>query len=61
MRVFVVDSHPVFREGLKSVLSNSRDVTVIGEADTCQDLLQKIAGECDLITLDGELDSLALL
>jgi two-component system, NarL family, invasion response regulator UvrY len=61
MRVFVVDSHPVFREGLKSILSSSRDITVVGEADTCQDLLEKIAGECDLITLDGELDSLALL
>jgi two-component system, NarL family, invasion response regulator UvrY len=61
MRVYVVDSHPVFREGLKSVLSNSRDITVVGEADSCQDLLQKVDGECDLITLDGELDSLATL
>ena len=61
MRVYVVDSHPVFREGLKTVLSNSHDITVIGEAESCRDLLQKINGECDLITLDGELDSLALL
>jgi len=61
MRVYVVDSHPVFREGLKSVVSSSRDITIVGEADTCQDLLQKIGGDCDLITLDGELDSLALL
>jgi DNA-binding NarL/FixJ family response regulator len=61
MRVYVVDSHPVFREGLKTVLSNSHDITVIGEADSCRDLLQKINGDCDLITLDGELDSLALL
>src|SRR5262245_5269738 len=61
MRVYVVDSHPVFREGLKTILSSSRDITVVGEADTCEDLLQKIGSDCDLITLDGELDSLALL
>ena len=30
MRVYVVDSHPVFREGLKTVLSNSHDISVIG-------------------------------
>jgi two-component system, NarL family, invasion response regulator UvrY len=61
MRVYVVDSHPVFREGLKTVLSNSHDINVIGEADSCQDLLQKLNVDCDLITLDGELDSLAFL
>jgi two-component system, NarL family, invasion response regulator UvrY len=61
MRVYVVDSHPIFREGLKTILSSSRDMTVVGEADTCEDLLQKIGPDCDLITLDGELDSLALL
>jgi two-component system, NarL family, invasion response regulator UvrY len=61
MRVYVVDSHPVFREGLKTVLSNSHDINVIGEADDCRDLLQKLNGDCDLITLDGELDSLAFL
>jgi two-component system, NarL family, invasion response regulator UvrY len=61
MRVYVVDSHPVFREGLKTILRESNEVTVVGEADTCQDLLEKVNGNCDLITLDGELDSLALL
>jgi len=61
MRVYVVDSHPVFREGLKSILSSSRDLTVIGEADSCNGLLEKFDQECDLITLNGELDSLALL
>jgi len=61
MRVYVVDAHPVFREGLKTILSSSHDITVVGEADTCRPLLQKIDTDCDLITLDGELDSLALL
>jgi two-component system, NarL family, invasion response regulator UvrY len=61
MRVYLIDAHPVFREGLKGILRDSNDLTVIGEADSCQDSLEKIAGNCELITLDGELDSLTLL
>ena len=61
MRVYVVDGHPVFREGLKGILRDSHDITVVGEADRCQDLVEKVIGNCDVITLDGELDSLGLL
>ena len=61
MRVFVVDSHPVFREGLKSIMAAERDLTVVGEAEACGGLLEKIENECDLLILDGELDSLGLL
>jgi DNA-binding NarL/FixJ family response regulator len=61
MRVFFVDAHPVFREGLKSIMSLARDLTVVGESDTCEDVLQKVGSECDLLILDGELDSLAVL
>jgi two-component system invasion response regulator UvrY len=61
MRVFFVDAHPVFREGLKSIMIQARDLTVVGESDTCEDLLQKVGSECDLLVLDGELDSLAVL
>jgi len=61
MRVYLVDAQPVFREGLKSVISNARDLTVVGEADTCSDVMQNGRMECDLLVLDGELDSLAFL
>ena len=61
MRVFFVDAHPVFREGLKSIMNLARDLTVVGESDTCEDVLQKVGSECDLLILDGELDSLAVL
>jgi two-component system, NarL family, invasion response regulator UvrY len=61
MRIYVVDAHPVFREGLKGILRDSHDITVVGEADKCQDLVEKVIGNCDVITLDGELDSLGLL
>jgi DNA-binding NarL/FixJ family response regulator len=61
MRVFIVDAHPVFREGLKSIMSLTRDLTVIGEADTYRESLDRIGNECDLVILDGELDSLGIL
>jgi len=68
MRVFLVDSQPIFREGLKAILRNSRNTFIAGEAETCRDLIQRvnshttpIDSECDLITLDGEIDSLTFL
>ncbi len=68
MRVFLVDSHPVFREGLKTILGNSRNNSIAGEMDTCRGLIQRlnsgsvpVESECDLITLDGEIDSLTFL
>jgi len=60
MRVFLVDSEPIFREGLKSIIEAERDLTVVGESDSCRDLLEN-AKTADLLILDGELDSLALL
>jgi two-component system, NarL family, invasion response regulator UvrY len=60
MRVFLVDSEPIFREGLKSILSQQRDLTIVGEADNCRSLLSG-SEKADLLILDGELDSLALL
>ena len=61
MRLFLIDAHPVYREGLKNLLSGAPDLTVVGEADTCQSLAQQVSWECDLLVIDGELDSLTLL
>src|ERR1044071_2162339 len=60
MRVFLVDSQPIFREGLKSIIASERDLTVVGEADTCEEMLKKVAN-AELLILDGELDSLDFL
>jgi DNA-binding NarL/FixJ family response regulator len=60
MRVFLVDRHPIFREGLKSLIAASRELTVVGESDTCEDMVQA-AKNADLIILDGEVDSFSLL
>jgi DNA-binding NarL/FixJ family response regulator len=59
MRVFLIDNQPIFREGLKTIIRNDRDLTIVGEADTCRDLSE--TANADLLILDGELDSLVLL
>ena len=60
MRVFLVDGQPVFREGLKRIISGSNDLKVVGEVATCPNLsAAKVS--CELLILDGELESLALI
>jgi|SoiMethySBSTD1v2_1073268.scaffolds.fasta_scaffold655012_2 DNA-binding NarL/FixJ family response regulator len=60
MRVFIVDSEPIFREGLKTIIRSKHEVIVAGEAGNCSDVLQTCS-DVDLVILDGELDSLLLL
>lgn len=60
MRVLLIDSQPIFREGLKSIIGTDDDLKIVGEADTCQNMLQT-AKNADLLILDGEMDSLALM
>jgi two-component system invasion response regulator UvrY len=60
MRVFLVDSQPIFREGLKSIIGAERNLTVVGEADSCGLMIETLK-DVDLIILDGELDAIALL
>src|SRR5262245_42601979 len=60
MRVFLVDSQPIFREGLKSIIGSGHDLMVVGEAATCRDIIQS-AWNADLLILDGEMDSLVFL
>jgi DNA-binding NarL/FixJ family response regulator len=60
MRVFLIDKQPIFREGLKSIIGTEGDFKVVGEADTCEEMPQT-AKDADLLILDGEMDSLALL
>jgi two-component system, NarL family, invasion response regulator UvrY len=39
MRILIADDHPIFRAGLKEVLSKVKDVKLIGEADNGQTVL----------------------
>jgi len=60
MRVLLVDHQPIFREGLKSIIGTQGDLHIVGEAGSCEEAFES-AQEVDLLILDGEMDSLALL
>ena len=63
IRIFIADDHPVFRNGIKSVLSGS-DYEVVGEADTGNTALKAIAVmKPDIAILDitmPDLDGIAV-
>jgi DNA-binding NarL/FixJ family response regulator len=52
-RVFIVDDHPIVRQGLAQMLKQEADLTVCGEAEDAQQALQAIAElQPDLVLVD---------
>jgi DNA-binding NarL/FixJ family response regulator len=53
IRVFVVDDHAIVRRGLKQILDEASDCTLIGEASTATDALIGLRKTpCDVVVLD---------
>jgi len=53
MRILIVDGHNLFREGLVSLLSGYSDLSVVGEAGTAREAIEKaVELNPDLILLD---------
>jgi DNA-binding NarL/FixJ family response regulator len=53
IRVLIADDHAVVRQGLKQILSETPDMTIVGEAATGDEALQKARSEaCDVLVLD---------
>jgi len=53
LRVLVADDHPVFRKGLRALLTSLRDVTVIGEAADGEQAVRLAADhEPDIVVMD---------
>lgn len=53
IRVFIVDDHALIREGLKSVLREEHDITVVAEAGDGNDLCAALRKKpCDVVLLD---------
>jgi DNA-binding NarL/FixJ family response regulator len=52
-RVFVVDDHPVVRQGLAMMINGEADLTVCGEAEEAQSALQAIVdSKADILIID---------
>ena len=53
IRVLIVDDHDIVREGIKQILSETRDITVCAEAHTGEQAIEKMRrGSCDVVVLD---------
>ena len=52
-RIYIVDDHPIFREGLKGVIAHQPGLTVCGDADTAVKAFEEIrALKPDLVLTD---------
>lgn len=57
IKVFLVDDHEVVREGIRSLLETDEDITVVGEAATAVEALQRIPlSKPDVAVLDVRLE-----
>src|ERR1043166_1556618 len=65
MRVFIVDTYPVFCEGLKRIMEG-HELTVVGEAAAYRELLDSLTAtyqsltenikHAEVLVVDGEID-----
>ncbi|HSW64846.1 MAG TPA: response regulator transcription factor [Dissulfurispiraceae bacterium] len=52
-KILIADDHAIFRHGLRQILEENPDLSVIGEASSGQEVLDKVwKQECDLLLLD---------
>jgi two-component system, NarL family, invasion response regulator UvrY len=53
IRVLIADDHPLLREGLKLILSETDDIALAGEASDGEQVLDKVeTGKFDVLVLD---------
>jgi DNA-binding NarL/FixJ family response regulator len=53
IKIFVVDDHALFRDGLRLLIDSTDDMTLVGESESGADVAEKIAGlQPDLILMD---------
>ncbi len=56
IRVFVVDDHALFREGLLRLLDSDDALTIVGSADSAEAALEALPGtDTDILILDYDL------
>ncbi len=56
IRVFIADDHAIVRQGIKQILSETPNVTVVAEAENGQEVLKKITDtEVDVLLMDYDM------
>jgi len=59
IRLIIADDHKMFRDGLRSLIDRHRDIEVVGEAESGQKLLERLAPlHPDLVILDVSMPGL---
>lgn len=59
-KIFIVDDHPIFRQGLAVLINQEKDMVVVGEAQDAPEAMQKISKtRPDLVTVDISLDGIS--
>jgi two-component system, NarL family, invasion response regulator UvrY len=52
-KIFVADDHALIREGLKKIILEEPDMSVVGEAQTAAEVLDRVVeSECEILVLD---------
>ncbi len=60
IHIIIVDDHPIFREGLKKIISESHDIVIADEVSTGMELLDKLKrNSYDVIMLDISLPDMS--
>lgn len=53
IKVIIVDDHLIVREGLKQIISDTSDISVVDEASSGHEAINKIrSNDCDVLLLD---------
>jgi two-component system invasion response regulator UvrY len=56
IKVFIADDHDIVRQGIKTIISDTSDLCVIGEAENGEDALDKIYDlEVDVVIMDYDM------
>jgi two-component system invasion response regulator UvrY len=53
IRMIICDDHPIFREGVKKIIEQAKDIEVVDEASNGPELMEKLKKKaCDVVSLD---------